>query len=98
MVGWHHQLKGHEFEQALGDSGRQRSLVCCSPWGQSARHDLVTELQVSTGLLTVFSKYDFRLAVYHSSIWPSAQLLNSSAGGDERQSRNPLHHEDRVAQ
>ena len=83
MVGWHHQLEGHEFEQALGDSGRQRSLVCCGPWGQRARHDLATELQVSTGLLTVFSKYDFRFAVYHSSMWPSAQLLNSSAGGDE---------------
>ena len=32
MVGWHHQLNGHEFEQTLGDSGGQRSLVCCSPW------------------------------------------------------------------
>ena len=33
MVGWHHQLNGHEFEQTLGDSDGQRSLVCCSPWG-----------------------------------------------------------------
>ena len=33
MVGWHHQLNGHEFEQAPGDSGGQGSLVCCSPWG-----------------------------------------------------------------
>ena len=33
MVGWHHRLKGHEFEQVLGDSEGQRSLVCCSPWG-----------------------------------------------------------------
>ena len=33
MVGWHHQLNGHEFEQALGDSEGQGSLVCCSPWG-----------------------------------------------------------------
>ena len=32
MVGWHHQHNGHEFEQTLGDSGGQRSLVCCSPW------------------------------------------------------------------
>ena len=29
MVGWHHRLNGHEFEQTLGDSERQRSLVCC---------------------------------------------------------------------
>ena len=33
MVGWHHQLNGHEFEQALGDGDGQGSLVCCSPWG-----------------------------------------------------------------
>ena len=33
MVGWHHQLNGHEFEQTLGDNRGQRSLVCCSPWG-----------------------------------------------------------------
>ena len=31
MVGWHNRLNGHEFEQTLGDSGGQRSLVCCSP-------------------------------------------------------------------
>ena len=33
MVGWHHQLNGHEFEQIAGDSEGQRRLVCCSPWG-----------------------------------------------------------------
>ena len=33
MVGWHHQLSGHEFEQALGDGEEQGSLACCSPWG-----------------------------------------------------------------
>ena len=33
MVGWHHRLNGHEFEQAPGDSEGQGSLVCCSPWG-----------------------------------------------------------------
>ena len=33
MVGWHHQLNGHEFEQALGDGEGQGSLVCYSPWG-----------------------------------------------------------------
>ena len=32
MVGWHHQLNGHEFEQTLGNDG-QESLVCCSSWG-----------------------------------------------------------------
>ena len=33
MVGWHHQLNGHEFEQTLGDSEGQGSLVCSTPWG-----------------------------------------------------------------
>ena len=33
MVGWYHQLDGHEFEQALGVGDGQESLVCCSPWG-----------------------------------------------------------------
>ena len=32
MVGWHHQLNRHEFEQAPGDAEGQGSLVCCSPW------------------------------------------------------------------
>ena len=34
MVGWHHRLNGHEFEQALGDGEGQGSLACCSPWGR----------------------------------------------------------------
>ena len=33
MVGWHHRLNGHEFEQPLGDGEGQRSLVCCSSSG-----------------------------------------------------------------
>ena len=32
MIGWYHQLNGHEFEQTLGNSVGQRSLACCSPW------------------------------------------------------------------
>ena len=34
MVGWHHRLNGHKFEQALGVGDGQRSLACCSPWGR----------------------------------------------------------------
>ena len=33
MVGWHHQLNGHEFEQAPGVGDGQGGLACCSPWG-----------------------------------------------------------------
>ena len=32
MVGWHHRLDGHEFEQVLGVDDGQGSLECCSPW------------------------------------------------------------------
>ena len=33
MVGWHHRLNRHEFEQAPGTGDGQGSLACCSPWG-----------------------------------------------------------------
>ena len=33
MVGWHHQLSGHEFEKAPGVGDEQGNLACCSPWG-----------------------------------------------------------------
>ena len=33
MVGWHHRLSGHEFEQTLGDGNGQESLACCSALG-----------------------------------------------------------------
>ena len=39
MVGWHHRLNGHEFEQTPGDGERYGSLACCSPWGHRAGHD-----------------------------------------------------------
>ena len=32
MIGWHHQLDGHEFKQALGVGNGQGGQVCCSPW------------------------------------------------------------------
>ena len=44
MVGWRHQLNGHEFEQALGDGEGQGSLVCYSPWG---RKELDTTKQLN---------------------------------------------------
>ena len=34
IIGWHHRLNGHEFEQTPGDGEGQGSLVCCSPWGR----------------------------------------------------------------
>ena len=43
MVGWHHWLSGHEFEQALGVGDGQGSLECCSPWG-SKESDMTEQL------------------------------------------------------
>ena len=47
MVGWHHLLNGHEFEQAPGDGEGQGSLVCIE--SQRVGHDWVTEHQ-ETGI------------------------------------------------
>ena len=33
MIGWHHRVNGHEFEQTPGDGEGQGSWVCCSQWG-----------------------------------------------------------------
>ena len=38
MVGWHHRLDGHEFEQAPGVGDRQGSLVCYGSWGHKELH------------------------------------------------------------
>ena len=45
MVAWHHQLNGHECEQALGDSEGQESLACCSPGVTKSRTQLSEQQQ-----------------------------------------------------
>ena len=51
MVGRHHRLNGHEFEQTPGDGEGQGSLACCSPWrrkeSDTTDHNLATEQQQS---------------------------------------------------
>ena len=34
IVGWHHRLSGHEFEETLGDGDGQGGVACCSSWGR----------------------------------------------------------------
>ena len=46
MAGWHHRLNGHEFEQTLGDSEGQGSLMCCSPWGLQ-ESDTASQLNIN---------------------------------------------------
>ena len=43
MVGWHHCLNGHDFEQTPGDGEGQGGLVCCSSWG-CKESDMITKL------------------------------------------------------
>ena len=47
MLGWHHRLNEHEFQQTPGDSEEQGSLACCSPWGCRVGHALATEDKTS---------------------------------------------------
>ena len=45
MVGWHHQLSGHEFEQVSGDGDGQGGLARCSPRGHRVACELETKQQ-----------------------------------------------------
>ena len=57
MVGWHHRLNGHEFEQTPGDGLRegQESLACCSPRGRKESDTTERLNNKSLRLLTVLS-------------------------------------------
>ena len=61
MVGWHHRLDGHEFEQAVGVGDGQRGLACCSPCGRK-ESDTTEQLNLScvaTNLVTLALKSSF---------------------------------------
>ena len=60
MVGQHHRLDGHEFEQALGVGEGQGSLVCCSPWGlkETRLSDWMAEVSL---LFKEAVKYKFKV-------------------------------------
>ena len=51
MVGWHHQLHVHEFEQALEIGDGQGNLMCCSPWCHRVWRDWATELTYYNAIL-----------------------------------------------
>ena len=55
MVGWHHWLNGRESEQTPGDSIRQGSLACCSPWGPK-ESDRTEQLSNDNHTPTPFNK------------------------------------------
>ena len=49
MVGWHHLLNGHEFEQTQGESEGQGSLMCCSSWGHKESNTAEATEHAETG-------------------------------------------------
>ena len=53
MVRYHCRLNGHEFEQTPGDSGEQKSLSCCSPWGQK---ELTPLIDLTTTYMSMCAK------------------------------------------
>ena len=63
MVGWHHQLNRHEFEQTLGDGDGQGNLVCCSPWGGRVGHNLATEQRQLTSPLAAPGCFSFLMSL-----------------------------------
>ena len=67
MVGWHHQLNGHEYEQALGVGGGQGGLACGSPWGR--KESDMTERQNWTLVNHLFWK-TVSSSVMSDSLWP----------------------------
>ena len=70
MVGWHHQLNEHEFEQALGVGDGQGSLVCCSPWSHK-ESDMTEQLNL-TESLTLIQPYNS-----HTNIFLIGQKIKS---------------------
>ena len=82
MVGWHHQLNGHEFEQALGVGDGQGSLACCSPWGHKEL-DTTKKLNWTEGEMEkrVYMKEMVLCCLdsYKTTKSPALQLLDSPA-------------------
>ena len=69
MVGWHHQLDGHEFEQAPGVGDGQGSLVCCSPWG-CKELDTTEWLNWTDIAFIILLLYTDSFS-FHSNLWAS---------------------------
>ena len=84
MVGWHHELFGHEFEQTLGVGDGQGSLACCSPW-RCKESDMTkqlnwTELKI---IISQWDSYSLSLKFCMWGNWGSEQFrcLTKAYGG-----------------
>ena len=68
MVGWYHQINGHDFEQNQGDSEGQGSLVCCSPWCPK-ESDKTWQLNKHNYLAYKIMKQHCRVLTLHSGLY-----------------------------
>ena len=75
MVGWHHRLNGHEFEQTLGDSKGQGSLECCRPWGSK---ELDTTEQLNNSLYPLEQDSDMCKFTRHLTPLVTSRQLGKS--------------------
>ena len=72
MVGWHHWLNGHEYEQASGAGDGQGSLACCSPWGHK-------ELDMTEQLNWTEQPFPFLLQYFKSVAFLFDSILDFSS-------------------
>ena len=75
MIGWHHRLNGHEFEQTPGDGEAQGSLACCSPWAHK-ESDTTWQLNSNNNKVTKMKKNP-TVTKQSSSIAPQSWSLPS---------------------
>ena len=79
MVGWHHLLDGHEFEQALGVGDVQGSPACCSPWGYK-ESDTTEQLRWTEidPIIKFYSHLSCLFPILPSRIRPSITHMSSA--------------------
>ena len=80
MIGWHHQLNGHESEQTLGVSEGQGSLLCCSPGGckESDMTERLTTTKLNNSLIFKIRDFSINLCVFHAQMlhgWHQPRLF-----------------------
>ena len=74
MVGWHHWLDGHEFEQALGVGDGQGSLACCSPW-DCKESDTTEQLNKLTYIHVYIYIHTYIYSKENPYLWNAFSLL-----------------------